>query len=75
MTKELIYLVLVFYYGKCKRFKFYNRIHNCRFIDGDNLKDLYRLNEEYQYCIEYTENIENPILRYLAERMLHHNPE
>lgn len=47
-----------------------NRIHNCRFFEGTNLEDVYRLNEEYEFCIEYTQNIENPILRYLVERML-----
>ncbi|CAD8136012.1 unnamed protein product [Paramecium pentaurelia] len=50
-------------------------IHNCRFFEGTDLEDIYRLNEEYVFCIEYTQNIENPILRYLVERMLQHNPE
>ncbi|CAK58791.1 unnamed protein product (macronuclear) [Paramecium tetraurelia] len=50
-------------------------IHNCRFFQGGNLDEVLRLNEKYTFCQEYTQNIENPTLKYLVERMLQQNPE
>ncbi|CAD8100811.1 unnamed protein product [Paramecium primaurelia] len=50
-------------------------IHNQRFFEGSDLDAQEILNREYKFSIDFTKNIENKVLKYLVEKMIHHNPE
>ncbi|CAD8124751.1 unnamed protein product [Paramecium sonneborni] len=50
-------------------------INNSRFIEGQDQEEKYRLNREYVFQNEFTQNIRNPIFRYLVEKMIVDNPE
>ncbi|CAD8206763.1 unnamed protein product [Paramecium octaurelia] len=50
-------------------------IHHCKFFQGGNLDEVFKLNEGYKFSQEYTQTIENPTLKYLVERMLQQNPQ